>query len=138
MARIEKTIEIKAPVEKVYACCADVEGYTKFMETAKEIKMTGENKAHWKMEMVGRAMEFDTEMTENIENKKIAWKSAGDMASTGSWRLEPTAEGTTVEYVMDYEMPGIMGKIFDKLKVSKEVEKNMETSLQKMKEFLEG
>lgn len=131
-------MEIKAPVEKVYACCANVEGYTTFMESAKEIKMTGEKVAHWKMEMMGRAMEFDTEMTENVENKKIAWKSAGDLTSTGSWSFEPTAEGTNVTYVMDYEMPGIMGKIFDKLKVSKEVEKDMDNSLQKMKEFLEG
>jgi len=43
-----------------------------------------------------------------------------------------------VEMVMDYEIPGIMGKIFDKVKVSKEMEKSMETSLQKFKEILEG
>ncbi len=138
MARIEKTVEIKAPVEKVYAFCSDIDGYTRFMKGAKEIKTTGEKTAHWKMEMVGRTMEFDTEMTEVIENKKIAWKSLGDFVAKGSWGFEPTAQGTEVQMVMDYEIPGVLGKIFDKIKVSKETEKDMESSLQKMKQLIEG
>ncbi|MGC1119726.1 MAG: SRPBCC family protein [Candidatus Methanofastidiosia archaeon] len=137
LARIEKTSEIKAPVEKVYALCSDIEGYTKFMEGAKKIKMTGDTIAHWTMEMAGRTMEFDTEMTENIENKKIAWKSIGDFVAAGSWSLEPTAQGTEIEMVMDYDIPGVLGKIFDKIKISKEMEKNMEASLKRMKEILE-
>lgn len=137
MTRIEKTIVIKAPVEKVYAFCSDIEGYTRFMEGAKEIKVTGDTTAHWKMEMAGRDVEFDTEMTENIENKKIAWKSGGDFAAVGSWVLEPTDEGTKIEMVMDYEIPGIMGKIFDKVKVSKEMETGMENSLQNLKKLCE-
>jgi uncharacterized membrane protein len=137
LARIEKTLEIKAPVEKVYALCSDIEGYTKFMLSAKEIKLIGDKTAHWTMEMAGRAMEFDTEMIENIKNKKIAWKSIGDFATQGSWTLEPTAQGTQIAMVMDYDVPGVLGKIFDKVKISKEMEKNMEASLNKMKEILE-
>jgi uncharacterized membrane protein len=137
LPRIEKTSEIKAPVEKVYALCSNIEGYTKFMGGAKEIKMTGDTTAHWTMEMAGRAMEFDTEMIENIENKKIAWKSLGDFVAAGSWSFEPSAQGTEVQMVMDYDIPGVLGKIFDKIKISKEMEKNMESSLKKMKEILE-
>lgn len=138
MTKIEKTMEISAPIEKVFALCADVENYTKFMEGAKEIKKTGETTYHWKMEMAGRAVEFDTELVEAVENQKIAWKSVGDFVSKGSWSFAPAAEGTTVGYVMDYEMPGLMGAIFDKLKVSKEMEKGMNQSLQNLKKTLEG
>lgn len=138
MTKIEKTMEISAPIEKVFALCADVENYTKFMEGAKEIKKTGEATYHWKMEMAGRAVEFDTELVEAVENQKIAWKSVGDFVSKGSWSFAPAAEGTTVGYVMDYEMPGLMGAIFDKLKVSKEMEKGMNQSLQNLKKTLEG
>ncbi|MFQ6088008.1 MAG: SRPBCC family protein [Candidatus Methanofastidiosia archaeon] len=138
MARIEKTIEIKAPVEKVYACCSDAEGYSRFMEGVKEIKMTGDKTSHWKMEALGRTMEFDSEMTEIIENKRIAWKSIGDIKSEGSWDLEPTSEGTKATYVMDYEIPGIVGAIIDRIKVSKEMEKSIEKSLHSLKANLEG
>jgi uncharacterized membrane protein len=137
MARIEKSAVINAPVEKVYSFCSDLEGYTRFMEGAKEIKMASDKTAHWKMEMAGRIVEFDTEMTDVIENKKIAWKSKGDFAAIGSWAFEPTDEGTKIEMLMDYEIPGIMGKIFDKVKVSKDMEKNMESSLQKLRELVE-
>lgn len=138
MAQIEKSIEIKAPIEKIYAVCSDIEGYTRFMEGAKDITMTGEKSAHWKMEMVGRTMEFDTEMIENVENEKVAWKSIGDFVATGSWKFEPTDQGVKVISMMNYEIPGILGKIFDKIKISKETEKNMESSLLKLKQLIEA
>ena len=138
MTKIEKTIEIKAPIENVFALCADVENYPKFMEGAEEVKKIGETTYHWKMEMAGRAVEFDTELVEAVENQKIAWKSVGDFVSKGTWSFAPAAEGTTVGYVMDYEIPGLMGALFDKLKVSKEMEKGMNQSLQNLKKILEG
>jgi uncharacterized membrane protein len=138
MARIEKSTIVELPVEKVYKFCSDVEGYTKFMEGAKEITVTGEKSSHWKMEMAGREVEFDNEMTEIIENKKLAWKSGGDFAAKGSWVFEPVDNGTKLSMVMDYEIPGILGKIFDKVKVSKDMEKNVEKSLQNLKNLLEG
>ena len=138
MARIEKTIEVKAPVEKVYALCADVEGYPKFMAEIKEVKRTGDRTSHWKLEVSGRAIECEGEITEMIENKRIVWRSTGDFVSEGSWSFEPTAEGTKVTHVMDYKLPGIVGAIIDRIKVAKEVEKNMERNLQAMKALLEG
>lgn len=138
MARIEKNTEIKAPVEKVWALCADLEGYPRFMETIKEVKKTGDRTSHWKLEIGKRAMECDGETTEIIENKRMSWRSTGDFVSEGSWSLEPTAEGTKVTHVMDYELPGIVGAIIDRFKVSKEMEKNMDRNLQAMKALLEG
>ncbi len=138
MTKIEKTMEVKAPIEKVFALCADVENYTTFMTGVKEISKTGDTAFHWKMDIAGRAIEFDTELVEAVENQKIAWESTGEFASKGSWSFEPATEGTTVGYVMDYTIPGIMGAIFDKVKVSKEVEKGMEESLQALKALLEG
>ena len=137
MTKIEKSVEIKAPVEKVFSMCADIEGYTNFMEGAKEITKINDTKYHWKMETAGRMVEFDTEAVEITENKKIAWKSIGDFKSTGFWTFSPSDEGASVTYVMDYEIPGLMGKIFDKVTISKEMEKGMESSLQKLKEILE-
>ena len=138
MARLEKSIEIKAPVEKVWELCADVEGYPRFMETAKEIRKTGAGTYLWKLELGGRTLELDGETTEIVEKERLAWTSSGDFVSQGSWRLEPTAEGTKLTNVMDYELPGLVGAIIDRIKVSKEMEKNMERNLQNMKALLEG
>ena len=138
MARIEKSIEIKVPVEKVWAVCSDIEGYPKFMETVKEVKRTGDRTSHWKLEPGGRAMECDAETTEIIEQKRLVWRSTGDFQSEGSWRLEATGEGTRVTHLMDYKLPGIVGVVIDRIKVSKEMEKSMERNLQTMKTLLEG
>lgn len=137
MTKIERTLEVKAPVEKVYAVCEDVENYINFMDGAREIKMTGEKTSHWKMELLGRAVEFDGEFTECVKNERLTWELKGDLKSTGSWILNPTAGGTQVTYVMDYKMPGIMGAIIDKIKVTKEMEKGIETSLDAFKKIVE-
>jgi len=138
MARLEKSIEIKAPVEKVWELCADVEGYPRFMETAKEIRKTGAGTYHWTLELGGRTLRLDGETIEIVEKERLAWTSSGDFVSQGSWRLEPTAEGTKLTNVMDYELPGLVGAIMDRIKVSKEMEKNMERNLNNMKALLEG
>jgi hypothetical protein len=53
--------------------------------------------------------------------------------------LEPTAKGTKLTSTMDYELPySILGKLVDKLRVSKDVEKTMERTLRDTKKALEA
>ena len=52
--------------------------------------------------------------------------------------LEPTAKGTKLTYSMDYELPySVLGKLVDKLKVGKEMEKNIVVAMEKAKKALE-
>ena len=53
--------------------------------------------------------------------------------------LEPTAKGTKLTSTMDYELPySILGKLVDKLRVSRDVEKTMERTLRDTKKALEA
>jgi len=53
--------------------------------------------------------------------------------------LEPTTKGTKLMYSMDNEPPySILGKVIDKLRVSKDIEKSMEKQLGNIEKALEA
>ncbi|MBS3737148.1 SRPBCC family protein [Candidatus Bipolaricaulota bacterium] len=144
MAKIEKSIEIEAPVEEVWPV-VHWDRVTEWMDFIKNAEYTSEKHhekgatAHVISEVAGQETEFDTEYTDYVENERKSWRTTGgDMTAFGEVSVEPTEEGTKVNLSMDYELPySILGKIMDKLKVSKEMEKEYETALEKLKDMLE-
>jgi uncharacterized membrane protein len=145
LARIEKSIEIKAPIEKVWAFLTDFEKYPSFMKGVKKIEYLTEKhsgigvKTHWVMESSGQEIEWDGECAEWVENKKMSWHSTSGMKFSGHQLIEPTETGTKLTLMMDYELPySILGKIIDKLKVEKDFVKQIEESLKSGKIILES
>ena len=149
MARIEKSIEIKAPPEKIWELMA-WDRVPEWMDMMKSAEYTSEVStledklgvgatAHTIMETAGIKLEGEVENTECIVNEKTSYRSvSGDLTTIGSTILEPIEEGTNVKFITDYELPySILGKIIDKLFVHRESEKGVEKSLEKLKNILE-
>jgi len=60
------------------------------------------------------------------------------MTLQGTWLLEPTEKGTSLRNILEYVPPGgILGKILDKLKIKKEMNRISIEGLQKLKAILE-
>jgi hypothetical protein len=56
-----------------------------------------------------------------------------------SWTFEPTAKGTKWTMSMDYEVPySVLGKVIDKLKIGKDIEKSMGKMQANVKKALEA
>ena len=146
MARLEKSIVINAPPEKVFAKIGDFEGMIEWNDVIKEVKITSKKRkgagvTFHQVAMAGETRtESDAEVTEWIENERIDLRStAGNLTFFGSNILKPVTGGTELTIVANYEMPySILGKIIDKLKVSKDIEKNLESSNQNLKNLLES
>jgi uncharacterized membrane protein len=145
LARIEKSIEIKASPEKVFSTTKELERMPEWMSTMKSCKITSKKRygkgvtAHCVMQQMDRTMEYDIEITEYNENEKASWHCDEPMRIDGSMTLKPTDSKTKVTMVMDYELPySILGQIIDKLKMSGQMEKSMEESLKTLKKMLEG
>ena len=84
---------------------------------------------------------MDMEITEFVKNKKMSDHTIGTSKSkmTNSWTLEPTAKGTKLAVSMDYEVPySVLGKVIDKLKVSKDLDKVMGKMMENVKKALEA
>ena len=55
------------------------------------------------------------------------------------WTGEPTAKGTKLTYEFEYEVPySILGKLVDKVKVHKDIEKSNTKLLEDIKKALEA
>ena len=144
MAKLEKSIEINAKPQNVFKYVKDFEKMTEWNSGFKSVNVTSAKKegvgvtAHMVTELSGREMEFDMQTTAWVENKNIAWKSEEPMKSVGGYNLEPSGAGTKLVMKMDYELPySVLGKLLDKIKVSKELEKDIAESLEKLKKILE-
>ena len=150
MGRLEKSIEIRAPPEKVWEMFALdrllewEEGYQKNIKSVEYVSevRTPEDKyrvgasAHV---LTKKQKEFDLEITESLEKEKMTTRStSGNATLIGTYTLKPTEPGTEVTYMMDYELPhSILGKIIDKLVVGRMMEKEYEKALEKLKSILE-
>ena len=143
MGKFTKSIEIEASPEEVFTFINDDK---KMNEANKDVKVVttseGPVGVGTTRHFVGAAGgKWDDEITEFVKNKKIASHTIGkgDMKITGSWTLEPTAKGTKLTTSMDYELPySLLGKLVDKVRVSKFIEKNMDQMLENIKKALEA
>ena len=146
MGRVEKTIEIGAPPEKVWEMLAFDRApewmgdlmtsaeYTSEVRTLEDKFKVGAS-AHARTHS---GMESDLEITESLENEKMTSRStSGTMTAIGTYTLKPTEAGTVVTYVMHYVFHPILWKILAKLVLGRWVEKDFEKALEKLKTILE-
>src|SRR5438874_5014213 len=77
MSIIEKSIEVDVPEYTAYAQWMHFEEFPQFMEGVKEVKQLDANRFHWKAEIAGEDKEWDTEITEQAADQRLAWTSRG-------------------------------------------------------------
>ena len=100
-------------------------------KVASTLRLTGE--------IAGTKAEYDVEITELVENERMAFRTTGgNITLVVSSTLSPTKDRTKVTFTEDYELQySIIGKIIDKLRVRKAIEKDVEGALKKLKEMAE-
>ena len=142
MGRIEKSIEIKAPPEKVWEMLA-FDKAQEWMDGWKSVKYTSEVHTPEDKYKVGASahitehVKYDFEITESLKNEKIVWRS-NKFSMIRSHTLKPTEMGTEVAIVFDYTSSySILGKIVDKAGGVRIARKEIEKSLEKLKSILE-
>ena len=137
MERIEKTIEVDRPVRTVYNQWTQFEEFPRFMDGVKEVKQIDDTHVRWHAEIFGKDKEWDAEITEQVPDQKIGWKSiSGDAPNAGTVRFEPIGpDRTLVRLLMAYEPQGAAESVGDALGVfSSRVEK----SVKQFKKYIES
>jgi uncharacterized membrane protein len=145
VAKLTKSIEIEASPEKVFAFMLDMEKMNEIMKGDQKGEITSDGPVgvgttlHMVAKVGGSQQESDMEVTEFEKNKKISTRNVGGSKMQVSHILEPTAKGTKLTITYDYELPySILGKIVDKLMLSRAIEKSTEKELSGIKNALEA
>jgi len=148
LTRMEKSIEIRAPPEKVWEILPLdrltewVPGYKRDLKSVEYTSEVRKPKDKYKVGASARGIptkkgKYDFEITESLENQKFTYRLYGTLNVVVTSILEPVQQGTKFTYVFDYEMPwGIFGKILEKLFI-RDLEKESERSLENLKSIVE-
>ncbi len=101
---------------------------SEWMRSMRSHKITSERRygkgvtTHCVLQHGDRTFEYDSEVTEYVENEKAAWHCDKPMRLDGSFILKATDSKTNLTMMLDYDLPySILGKMIDKIKVSKEM-----------------
>ncbi len=106
--RVNKSINIFAPIDEVYRFWRNFENFPRFMDHVKEISVQNDVST-WKVAgPAGSSFEFQSYITQDIPNDSIAWETLPDsqVHSAGFVRFDENRDGSTrVTVQMDYVPP---------------------------------
>ena len=106
---VRKTINIGVPVDQVYTFFTDYENWPRLMSHVREVRDLGNGRSHWTVDgPAGTSVEWDAEITRNVPNEVLAWRSVegSPIRHAGVITLRANEDGSTrVDIRMTYNPP---------------------------------
>lgn len=136
METVEHSIEVNAPVEKVYNQWTQFEEFPEFMEGVEEVRQLDDKRLHWIAKIAGKREEWDAEIFEQIPDQRIAWRAISGKQNMGAISFDKiTGNQTRVRAVISFEPEGMMEKMGGALGL---VSARIKGDLNRFKEFIES
>lgn len=138
---VQKGVTINKSPAELYAFWKNFENLPKFMNHLESVETTGEKTSHWKAKApLGYSVEWDAELTSDVEDERIGWKSAeiAEVPNSGVVEFRPTPNrGTEVRVTLTYQPPaGKIGALFAKL-FGEEPQQQIDEDLRRFKQLME-
>jgi uncharacterized membrane protein len=108
---VTKSITVAVPVRTAYDQWTQFETFPHFMKGVDSIKQTDDTHSHWVTTVGGVKREFDTEITEQHPDERVAWKSTDGTTHAGVvtfHRLSDDESKVTVQ--LDWQAEGLVEK----------------------------
>lgn len=130
------SIDVNVPISTAYNQWTQFEEFPKFMDSVHEVRQIDDTHLHWRADVAGKEVEWDAEITEQIPDKRIAWRSTTGVPNAGVVTFHKISDSTTrVMLQMDYEPQSVDEKVGDTLGLVKMQAKG---NLTRFKQLLEG
>jgi uncharacterized membrane protein len=136
MSTIDEAVEVHVPVRTAYNQWTQFEEFPNFMEGVESVQQVTDTKTHWVTKIAGTTREFDAEITEQLPDERVAWRSVAGPTQAGVvtfHRLDP--QTTRVMLQLEVDPEGIAEQVGDKLGFIKGRAKG---DLKRFKEFIES
>ena len=135
MSTVEQSLEVSVPVRVAYNQWTQFEDFPRFMDGVKEIRQVTDTRNHWKTVIGGVEREFDTEISEQRPDERIAWHTIDGPKQAGVVTFHHLDDGRSrVMLQMDFDPEGVVEAAGDKLGL---VERRIKGDLARFKEFVE-
>ncbi|MFH1195425.1 MAG: SRPBCC family protein [bacterium] len=141
MTEIKRSINIEAPVNKVFEYASDFLKWSEFFEGVSDFKPITEithgngTKLIYKAKMLGIKVTVGTELQQFKVNEGWIGKSFKGTEHKTQWIFKMSNGNTEVTYILNYKFP--MGRFLDKKFMQPAWIKIIENSLQNLKNIME-
>jgi uncharacterized membrane protein len=111
MPSVTKSIDVAVPVTTAYNQWTQFESFPHFMGGVETITQTDDTHSHWVTKIGGVTREFDTVITEQHPDERVAWKSTEGTTHAGVVTFHRLGEAETkVTVQLDWQAEGIVEK----------------------------
>jgi uncharacterized membrane protein len=101
-------VTINQPAEQLYRVWRDFSNLPRFMENIRSVTSRGDV-SHWVIKGPTGDVEFDSRISEDVPNERIAWSSVGDadVENAGVVDFKPSTKGrgTEVRVLISFKPP---------------------------------
>ena len=112
MSQVQESVDVEVPIGMAYNQWTQFETFPEFMSGVESVTQLDDTHNHWVTKVGGVQREFDTEITEQHPDERIAWHSiGGDVRQAGVvtfHRIED--QRTRVMIQIDWEPTGVVEK----------------------------
>lgn len=141
--KIQRSIEINRPPDEIYRFWRSLDNLPRIMNHLESVQVLNNRLSHWVVKTMPdtHKVEWDAEIINEVENRRIGWRSlqGADVDHTGSVEFKPTGDGqrTWLTVTLQYDTPG--GKLGGAVAKWFGEDPNMKiaTDLQRFKEEME-
>ena len=136
MTTVEESIDVAVPITTAYNQWTQFESFPHFMGGVESIAQLTDTTSHWVTKIGGVEREFDTEITEQHPDERVAWKSTDGKSHAGVvtfHRLSETETRVTVQ--LDWDPETFVEKIGSVLGAD---DRQVKSDLKRFKEFMES
>ena len=117
MGTVAHYLEVDVPAEQAYAWWRGLTNLPQILPDVESVEVRGET-THWTVSgPLGKSVEWDAKIVEDVPGEKIAWASTdGDVPNSGAVRFDDHGATTGVEVSLQYDPPaGALGDAVAKL-----------------------
>jgi carbon monoxide dehydrogenase subunit G len=143
--KVERTVEIAAPPERLYEVLMDptrLEDWVTIhhhLEDAPKGPLKKGSKLTQCLKLAGKRFKVRWTVVENDPCTRVVWEGRGPVASHARavYVLEGNGDGTTFSYLNEYDLPGGALGRFAGRAVSRVTQKELDGSLQRLRSLVE-
>ncbi|MEP7021285.1 MAG: SRPBCC family protein [Pseudonocardiales bacterium] len=136
MANVTESIDVEVPVSTAYNQWTQFESFPQFMGGVETITQVDDTHTHWVTSIGGVTREFDTTITEQHPDERVAWKSTDGTTHAGVVTFHRLGDAKTrVTTQIDWQPEGLVEKAGAAIGVD---DRQVKSDLAKFKEFIES
>jgi uncharacterized membrane protein len=136
VAQVVETVDVDVPVRTAYDQWTQFETFPQFMAGVESITQVTPTRNHWVTKVSGVRREFDTEITEQHPDERIAWRSTDGESHAGVVTFHRVEDAVTrINVQIDWKPKDLLEKVGSVLQVD---DIQVGNDLKRFKELIES